>query len=152
LLEPRELVRRQAGPAASVTLGLPHPAARRLGRTPDLLGNRGNGPLRARTPSVPPAPGPPGKTGSLSSWPHPLREWSLRETRRGSSHRRAVAVGDAGHRDLPSCGYRFDGAPTRPPQAGTSRGVRLDSRQPSPPRLIWLTRDRACRAEMVGES
>src|SRR5437899_1908213 len=42
LLEPRAFVRRQPGPLAAVTLGLPHPAPQRLGRTPDLLGDRGD--------------------------------------------------------------------------------------------------------------
>ena len=38
LLEPRAFVRRQPGPPTTVTLGLPHLAPQRLGRTPDLLG------------------------------------------------------------------------------------------------------------------
>lgn len=73
LLEPRAFVRRQPGPPTPVTLGLPDPAPQRLGRTPDLLGDRGDrrplrrvvlGVLEHR--SAPLAPAPPGKTCLVS--------------------------------------------------------------------------------------
>src|SRR5437016_3790546 len=42
LFEPRAFVRGQPGPPAAITLGLPHPAPQRLGRAPDLRGDRGD--------------------------------------------------------------------------------------------------------------
>ncbi len=67
--------------------------AQRLAGAADLRRNRADRrPLRgviaagAPAPSAPRAPAPQAKIGSMSSssWLHPLKSWSLRQTRRGS--------------------------------------------------------------------
>ena len=119
-LMPLALVRRQTRPHALVTLGLPHPVAQRLAPSSRSSRQSSGSPPTARrarlggpAPSEPRGHGPRGNTGELaSSWLHPLKSWSLRETRGGSLRETR-------------CGSRFTAPapPLEPTQAEFSHGL-----------------------------
>src|SRR5262249_30204371 len=96
-LQPLALFAGQARPLALILLRLPHPFPQRLRRAADLRRNRNRSlPIashdrpHAPAPSEPLAREPPVRTElmtSASPSPHPLKDWSLRETRYGSDIR-----------------------------------------------------------------
>src|SRR4029079_4474737 len=90
--------RRHARPAAPSS-GASLPSTRASPRSRCAPPMASDGPPRAPPPSAPLAPALPVKTVLVLPWPHPLKDWSLRESRGGS--RRAIAPFLTGRRHIP---------------------------------------------------
>ena len=124
----RTLARCRAGLAAPTIAASPPctPSCPRSSRSPPT-------PRRARRdapePSARPAAAPQAKTSSsavVPSWLHPLKGWSLRQTRSGSSPSRLIWASPLASRDYPQ--HQSARTPQRRDQASQRRGWHLSQR------------------------